>query len=151
MVNQWGDLPEFCCCAPYLAASGYQILSRSITEQSGAKALGLAHAVATRTDVITALQTGHSSPQLLAAIEGIRLASKADFIVVGDTHKYRIVHPDSDKIGKKMEGGDSQAALEGESYISEAQGQFRFALFAVKCQCLTSKGPNYRLGFPWAF
>ncbi|MCS6175899.1 ATP-binding protein [Shewanella baltica] len=100
----------------------YQILSRSITEQSGAKALGLAHAVATRTDVITALQTGHSSPQLLAAIEGIRLASKADFIVVGDTHKYRIVHPDSDKIGKKMEGGDSQAALEGESYISEAQG-----------------------------
>lgn len=40
----------------------YQILSRSITEQSGAKALGLAHAVATRSDVITALKTGYSSP-----------------------------------------------------------------------------------------
>ena len=55
-------------------------------------------------------------------IEDLRQLVGADFIVIGDENAFRIVHPDEDKIGKKMVGGDSQAALKGERYISVAHG-----------------------------
>ena len=55
-------------------------------------------------------------------IEDLRQLVGADFIVVGDENALRIVHPDEDKIGKKMVGGDSKAALKGERYISVAHG-----------------------------
>ena len=100
----------------------YQIVGSSITEQTGTKALGLAHAVATRVDVKEALQAGKPSSKVLESIEALRLASGADFIVVGDTNRLRVIHPDPAKIGKIMTGGDSMAALKGYSYISQAQG-----------------------------
>lgn len=114
-------------CALFGAIS-YQILSRSITEQSGVKALGLAQAVASRPDVIAALNAGFSTDALLADIEAIRVASKADFIVIGDIDRQRLVHPDASKIGRKMQGGDSLAALEGESYVSQAQGSLGLSI-----------------------
>ena len=126
----------------------YQITVAVLLSNRGAKGVGLAHAVATRTDVITALPNGALSPPF-GRDRGIRLASKGRFYRgKAITHKYRIVHPDSDKIGKKMEGGDSQAALE-ESYISEAQGSLGRSIRG-KVPVLDEQG-KLSAWFPWVF
>ncbi|MCG3056120.1 histidine kinase, partial [Escherichia coli] len=49
--------------------------------------------------------------------------SGAEFIVIGDADEVRYTHPDKEKIGQKMIGGDNERALiEGENYISFAKG-----------------------------
>ncbi|MCO7201561.1 sensor histidine kinase [Pseudoalteromonas sp. OANN1] len=103
----------------------YQVITQSLHQEVGEKALALAKAVAVREDVMAALITDRDSSQiqrLNTNVELLRQATGADFIVIGDTETRRIAHPDEQKIGRTMVGGDSQAALSGESYISTAQG-----------------------------
>ncbi|MEJ6474241.1 sensor histidine kinase [Pseudoalteromonas piscicida] len=103
----------------------YQVMTQSLHQEVGEKALALARAVAVREDVMAALVTDRDSAQiqrLNTNVELLRQATGADFIVIGDTTTRRIVHPDEHKIGRTMVGGDSQAALAGESYISTATG-----------------------------
>ncbi|MEH6479525.1 MULTISPECIES: sensor histidine kinase [Pseudoalteromonas] len=100
----------------------YQLTAQSLHSHIGDKALAVASSVATRADVINALQTPSDLNAINVQIEDLRQLVGADFIVIGDENAFRIVHPDEDKIGKKMVGGDSQAALKGERYISVAHG-----------------------------
>ncbi|MEM5514664.1 sensor histidine kinase [Pseudoalteromonas sp. AS84] len=100
----------------------YQLTAQSLHSHIGDKALAVASSVATRTDVINALQTPSDLNAINVQIEDLRQLVGADFIVIGDENAFRIVHPDEDKIGKKMVGGDSQAALKGKRYISVAHG-----------------------------
>ena len=49
--------------------------------------------------------------------------TEADFIVVGNKEGIRYAHPERDKIGGKMVGGDNKGVLlEGKSYVSKATG-----------------------------
>ena len=100
----------------------YQLTAQSLHSHIGDKALAVASSVATRADVINALQIPSDLNAINVQIEDLRQLVGADFIVIGDENAFRIVHPDEDKIGKKMVGGDSQAALKGERYISVAHG-----------------------------
>jgi len=100
----------------------YQLTVQSLHNHIGDKALAVASSIATRVDVINALQTPGDLTTINLQIEDLRQLIGADFIVVGDENALRIVHPDEEKIGKKMVGGDSQAALKGERYISVAHG-----------------------------
>ncbi|WP_076925875.1 sensor histidine kinase [Pseudoalteromonas sp. EB27] len=100
----------------------YQLTAQSLHSHIGDKALAVASSVATRADVINALQTPSDLNAINMQIEDLRQLVGADFIVIGDENAFRIVHPDEDKIGKKMVGGDSQAALKGKRYISVAHG-----------------------------
>jgi two-component system CitB family sensor kinase len=100
----------------------YQLTAQSLHSHIGDKALAVASSVATRADVINALQTPSDLNAINVQIEDLRQLVGADFIVIGDENAFRIVHPDEDKIGKKMVGGDSQAALKGKRYISVAHG-----------------------------
>ncbi|WP_295509621.1 sensor histidine kinase [uncultured Pseudoalteromonas sp.] len=100
----------------------YQITAESLHSHMGDKALSLATSIASRDDVQNALQTKQGLDELNMQIEHIRELTAASFIVIGDRNTRRIVHPDSDKLGKPMVGGDSKAALRGERYVSIAKG-----------------------------
>ena len=100
----------------------YQITAESLHNHMGDKALSLATSIASRDDVLNALQTKQGLNELNKQIEHIRELTAASFIVIGDRNTRRIVHPDSDKLGKPMVGGDSKAALRGERYVSIAKG-----------------------------
>ena len=100
----------------------YQLTAQSLHNHIGDKALAVASSIATRADIINALEIPSDLTTINMQIENLRQFVGADFIVVGDENALRIVHPDEDKIGKKMVGGDSQAALKGERYISVAHG-----------------------------
>lgn len=100
----------------------YQITAESLHNHMGDKALALATSIASRDDVQSALQTKQGLDELNTQIEHIRELTAASFIVIGDRNTRRIVHPDSDKLGKPMVGGDSKAALRGERYVSIAKG-----------------------------
>jgi two-component system CitB family sensor kinase len=100
----------------------YQITAESLHNHMGDKALSLATSIASRDDVLNALQTKQGLNELNKQIEHIRELTAASFIVIGDRDTRRIVHPDSDKLGKPMVGGDSKAALRGERYVSIAKG-----------------------------
>jgi len=100
----------------------YQITAESLHNHMGDKALALATSIASRDDVQSALQTKQGLDELNTQIEHIRELTAASFIVIGDNNTRRIVHPDPDKLGKPMVGGDSKAALRGERYVSIAKG-----------------------------
>ena len=100
----------------------YQITAESLHNHMGDKALALATSIASRDDVQNALQTKQGLDELNTQIEHIRELTAASFIVIGDNNTRRIVHPDPDKLGKPMVGGDSKAALRGERYVSIAKG-----------------------------
>ncbi|MDC9510526.1 ATP-binding protein [Pseudoalteromonas sp. Angola-4] len=100
----------------------YQLTAQSLHNHMGDKALSVASSVATRTDVINALEGKGDLTAFNLQIESLTELTSADFIVVGDINALRIIHPDEHKVGKPMVGGDSQEALQGERYISVAHG-----------------------------
>ena len=93
-----------------------------LQEQIGRKAIEMGTAIAVNEQVIHGLITENSS--LVQKItESVRLATDAEFIVVGDTHGIRFSHPDPQRIGAKFVGGDEIRALrQGDSYYSQAIG-----------------------------
>lgn len=100
----------------------YQITAQSLHNHIGDKALAVATSIASSDYVIKALKTPNDLEIINQKIESLRQLTDADFIVIGDKNAHRIAHPDRNKLGQPMVGGDSQAALRGERYISVAQG-----------------------------
>ncbi|MFB5664305.1 ATP-binding protein [Alteribacillus sp. HJP-4] len=97
--------------------------SKDIEEQLGDKALSTATYIAGSSVVRDAYQLDNPSDELQPYAERIRQQSGAEFVVIGDKNGRRYAHPDEWKIGEKMVGGDNDRALiDGESYISEAEG-----------------------------
>ena len=64
--------------------------------------------------------------------ENARKMSQVEFITIFDMHGIRFSHPDKDKIGKKIVGGDGEAALRGESYLSTAKGTLGLSIRAFR-------------------
>lgn len=54
--------------------------------------------------------------------EHARALSQVEFITIFDMHGIRYSHPDKNKIGLMIAGGDGERAMHGESYLSVAQG-----------------------------
>lgn len=100
----------------------YQITAQSLHNHIGDKALAVASSIASSEDVLFALKNPSNLIAINQEIESLRQLTGADFIVIGDKNAHRIVHPDLNKLGERMVGGDSQAALNGERYISVAKG-----------------------------
>jgi len=97
------------------------------------------HQISTRA-VIQAREIA-SDPQLIQEVKHNNIAgvqkqikrlqgiSDANFIVVGDKNGIRLAHPDEQKIGFPMQGGDNVRALEnGEHYYSIRQGSLGYAI-----------------------
>ena len=105
-----------------LSIAGFNYLKHWEQEDSGKNALGIAKFLANSPIIINSLQA--KNPALMAdKIESLRASINASFIVVGDVDGIRYAHPISERIGKKMQGGDNDKALiEGLSYVSFAKG-----------------------------
>ncbi|TDL31998.1 sensor histidine kinase [Jeotgalibacillus sp. S-D1] len=89
----------------------------------GEQALTTAMAVAEIPEVKRILASNESASDLHPFIERIRERSGAEFIVIGDTEGIRYTHPQPEKIGQAMVGGDNDdALLYGKSYVSLAKG-----------------------------
>lgn len=113
------------------AALGQYLLERGVREEAGRKALDLAQLVAELPQVRQALVAGIGSPAgdaLAPFIDHLWRRTGADFIVVGDTRLRRLAHPQPDRLGKTMQGGDSQEVLAGNTIISEARGSLGFSV-----------------------
>lgn len=99
------------------------LMRTTLTAEMGQNALNIAQSVA----VLPAIREGLTDPDPVAAIlpvaEAVRLATGAAFVVVGDDEGIRVAHPESDRIGLPMVGGDNAPALEdGQAYVSVATG-----------------------------
>ncbi|WP_404407022.1 ATP-binding protein [Jeotgalibacillus malaysiensis] len=96
---------------------------KQIERQMGTQAMQLAVTVSAMPTVIDAFEQDEPSAILQPLINRIRNETGAAFIVIGDTEGLRYAHPDEEKLGKSMVGGDNLRALQdGEFYVSKAEG-----------------------------
>ncbi|KEK23339.1 ATP-binding protein [Bacillus gaemokensis] len=101
----------------------YYILSETVEEQIGKRALHVAKTVAAIPEIQEAFQKENPSAIIQPIVEKVRLETDADFIVVGNKEGIRYAHPVRDRIGEEMVGGDNEGVLVGgKSYISKANG-----------------------------
>ncbi|MFY0544255.1 ATP-binding protein [Brevibacillus sp. H7] len=105
------------------------IISASIEEQVGKRALSVAKIVANMPQVRGAFSTSDPSAIIQPIAENVRLQTEAEYVVVGNRHGIRYSHPVPERIGKEMVGGDNdQALIHGRSYVSTAVGSLGPAL-----------------------
>ncbi|MBO8162841.1 MAG: sensor histidine kinase [Brevibacillus sp.] len=99
------------------------MMSATIEEQVGKRALLLARTVATMPEVRQAFQLPEPSKVLQPIVERVLRNTDAEFIVIGNREGIRYAHPYPDRIGKKMVAGDNDLALLfGQTYLSKAVG-----------------------------
>ena len=99
------------------------MIGEVLEDQIGKRALQVSRTVAqiplVKQQIVKELPEGH----LQTLAEQIRREVGAEFIVIGNRDGIRFSHPKTDRLGKKMVGGDNAPALErGESYVSRAVG-----------------------------
>ncbi len=94
-----------------------------LEDQIGKRALQVSRTVAQIPLVKQQIVKKHQEGLLQALAEQIRKEVGAEFIVIGNRDGIRFSHPKTDRLGKRMVGGDNAPALElGESYVSRAIG-----------------------------
>jgi len=103
-------------------------LQQNLEQQIGNNALSIAQSLAQSHEIRQGL-IQRDSASIQKYVENIRQQINARFIVVGDKQGIRYSHPDLNKIGKKMVGGDNDSALKlGLSYTSKAIGSLGTSL-----------------------
>ncbi|WP_339146032.1 MULTISPECIES: sensor histidine kinase [unclassified Sutcliffiella] len=96
---------------------------------TGNRALQIAKTISFMPEVQEAMESDNPSEALQPLTLKIQQEIDAQFVVIGNTQGLRYTHPDIDKIGQKMVGGDNIRALEeGKAYISEATGSLGLSI-----------------------
>ncbi|PLY01835.1 MAG: sensor histidine kinase [Desulfuromonas sp.] len=99
------------------------IIGDVLEQQIGQRALLEAKTVARIPLVREQIVKPYPEGRLQDLAEQIRVETGAEFIVIGNRDSIRFSHPFTDRLGKRMVGGDNAPALErGEAYISQAVG-----------------------------
>lgn len=103
----------------------YLNLSRQRTEN-------IATIISTSDSIIENLQnpTANNLEFIQNYTEQARTFAQVDYIVIFNMQGIRYSHPNKDKIGQLIVGGDEQRALQGESYTSIAKGTLGDAIRA---------------------
>lgn len=104
------------------------ILTDSVEEQIGQKALKVAETVALIPEIRNAFAEPEPWKTIQPIVEDIRGIIEAEYIVIGNELGIRYSHPIVERIGKEMVGGDNGPVLEGRSIISHAVGSMGPAL-----------------------
>ncbi|MFM4861261.1 ATP-binding protein [Aeromonas media] len=104
-----------------LSGASYYYVSEQRYREVGDQALDVARLVAREPGVIAGVKRADTA-RLNVLVERMRAEVGASYIVIGDGEARRLVHPNADRIGKPMMGDDPGRALQGEFYISRAQG-----------------------------
>lgn len=100
------------------------VVNNEYLQNARQRVSNIADTISTSTDIIQKIQ--QPTPKNLVFIqdyaEEIRELSQVGFVVIFDMQGLRFSHPDKNKIGQLIVGGDEHRALKGESYVSIAKG-----------------------------
>jgi two-component system, CitB family, cit operon sensor histidine kinase CitA len=103
-------------------------LSKSIEHQISSKALVQAREIAHNRNLIKNIEL-RNLEVIQKTVQELQGISDADFIVIGDKNGIRLAHPDVDKVGFPMQGGDNVRALKkGDHYYSLRVGSLGLAI-----------------------
>ncbi|MDR6227302.1 DcuS/MalK family sensor histidine kinase [Desmospora profundinema] len=108
-----------------LAVTGV-LIGKEVAERAEAsladKVWDTAQSMARSPSVIEALKREREEAGIQPFAEGVRQATDVEFVVVMDMNGIRKSHPDETKIGKRFVGRDEGRVLQGEEYLSVAEG-----------------------------
>ena len=105
------------------------IVDDILEDQVGKHVLSVSQTIARMPDVARLLRERDPNGELQGIAENVRVATGAEFVVIGDEHGIRYSHPNPAKIGRPMVGGDNDKALrEGVAYTSRAVGTMGLSL-----------------------
>lgn len=106
-----------------ICAVFFYLEMKELKINTGSRALQMAKIISSMPEVVEAMESDDPSAKLQPLAIEIQNEINAQFVVIGNTKGIRYTHPDADKLGQHMVGGDNSRALEdGEAYISEATG-----------------------------
>ncbi|MDG3085609.1 sensor histidine kinase [Vibrio hannami] len=112
----------------FMGSNFHSALVDTLEDQVGTRALIQAQEIASDPELIAEVRI-RNVPEVEKLIGRLLKISDASFIVVGDTEGIRLAHPDKEKVGFPMQGGDNAGALErGESYISIREGSLGYGV-----------------------
>ncbi|MEK4299828.1 sensor histidine kinase [Oceanobacillus sp. FSL W8-0428] len=107
----------------------HSFISNTIEDQVGKRALSVAKSVANIPEIRSAFELKDPASVIQETVAPILEETGAEFIVVGNQEGIRYSHPNSERIGEKMIGGDNTRALQnGEAYISQSEGSLGLSI-----------------------
>ncbi len=98
------------------------IMESNLKHEKGTKALSVAQSISNMPEIQKAFSSSDPSAIIQPLAEKIRKQIGAEFIVIGNRNEIRYSHPDPNRLGQKMVGGDNDRVFKGESVISESIG-----------------------------
>ncbi|SMQ76755.1 two-component system, CitB family, sensor kinase [Bacillus sp. OV166] len=98
------------------------IMESNLKHEKGTKALSVAQSISNMPDIQKAFSSSNPAASIQPIAEKIRKQVGAEFIVIGNRKEIRYSHPDPNRLGQKMVGGDNDRVFKGESVISESIG-----------------------------
>ncbi|WP_052351642.1 hypothetical protein [Deinococcus pimensis] len=117
-----------CSLTLVLAVIQVGSLQKAVRQELGERALSTSRLVALLPEVVRGARAGTQDARLNAFVNRLREKVGADFIVVGDRRGVRLAHPQPDRLGKPMEGGDNAAPLAGRDIVSVARGSLGWSV-----------------------
>ena len=100
-----------------------------LENQVGKRVLSMSQTIAGMPGVVRLIQERDPKGELQRIAEDVRMATGAQFVVIGDENGIRYSHPDPAQIGRPMVGGDNERALkDGIAYTSRAVGTLGLSL-----------------------
>ncbi|MBT2720409.1 sensor histidine kinase [Bacillus sp. ISL-46] len=98
------------------------IMESNLKHEKGTKALSVAQSISNMPEIQKAFYSTDPAAIIQPVAEKIRKQVGAEFIVIGNRKEIRYSHPDPNRLGQKMVGGDNERVFKGESVISESIG-----------------------------
>ena len=98
------------------------IIESNLKHEIGTKALSVAQTISNMPSIQNAFKESNPAAVIQPIAEKIRQQVGAEFIVVGNRKEIRYSHPNPNRLGQKMVGGDNGRVFNGESVISESTG-----------------------------
>ena len=99
-------------------------MTRNIEDEVRTNIINVANMTAHSKEIITELKKKDPNKKIGPYVDSLLTSlNQIQFIVIADMEDTRYSHPDVEKIGKKVMGGDEERVIDkGESYTSEARG-----------------------------
>lgn len=119
IILVWSMVALALLSASYLITKN---LATTIQNNMSENTTQIAHLTAMSPLVISALTNPSPYNELQEYCLQVAQTTKSQFVVVFDMDSVRISHPDTEKIGQRIVGGDDQAVLAGKEYVSISKG-----------------------------
>lgn len=119
IILVWSMVALALLSASYLITKN---LATTIQNNISENTTQISHLTAMSPLVINALTNPSPDGELREYCFQVAQTTKSQFVVVFNMNSVRISHPDAEKIGQRIVGGDEQAVLTGIEYVSISKG-----------------------------